>query len=140
MIRRPPRSTLFPYTTLFRSPRRTAAGRSRLAGAGRHRACRSTDRGGTSAGWGRRAGRAAAVSRAAHPGVRRQAHPNESPRARPNEYLACAARVVDGLVEFVVVLEGLLNALGLEPLALEAPVQRVNRLLLRAELGCQGRP
>src|SRR3712207_7002881 len=24
MIRRPPRSTLFPYTTLFRSPRRTA--------------------------------------------------------------------------------------------------------------------
>src|SRR2546422_8499327 len=25
MIRRPPRSTLFPYTTLFRSPRRAAA-------------------------------------------------------------------------------------------------------------------
>src|SRR2546423_14221417 len=25
MIRRPPRSTLFPYTTLFRSPERTAA-------------------------------------------------------------------------------------------------------------------
>src|SRR5258707_8456638 len=25
MIRRPPRSTLFPYTTLFRSPRRTLA-------------------------------------------------------------------------------------------------------------------
>src|SRR5439155_15224044 len=25
MIRRPPRSTLFPYTTLFRSPRRSAA-------------------------------------------------------------------------------------------------------------------
>src|SRR3712207_8118117 len=24
MIRRPPRSTLFPYTTLFRSPKRTA--------------------------------------------------------------------------------------------------------------------
>src|SRR3989454_12515057 len=33
MIRRPPRSTLFPYTTLFRSPRggnRAAAGRRRL--------------------------------------------------------------------------------------------------------------
>src|SRR3712207_7228099 len=29
MIRRPPRSTLFPYTTLFRSPR--TAGRSRSA-------------------------------------------------------------------------------------------------------------
>src|SRR2546422_5457302 len=26
MIRRPPRSTLFPYTTLFRSPRRGAQG------------------------------------------------------------------------------------------------------------------
>src|SRR5258708_15012785 len=33
MIRRPPRSTLFPYTTLFRSPRfssRASAARSRL--------------------------------------------------------------------------------------------------------------
>src|SRR2546427_9606776 len=29
MIRRPPRSTLFPYTTLFRSPRRPAARRDR---------------------------------------------------------------------------------------------------------------
>src|SRR3712207_8488722 len=32
MIRRPPRSTLFPYTTLFRSPRR----RCRLADPGPH--------------------------------------------------------------------------------------------------------
>src|SRR6266487_6166238 len=32
MIRRPPRSTLFPYTTLFRSPsRRRGCGRSRPA-------------------------------------------------------------------------------------------------------------
>src|SRR5256885_8168073 len=30
MIRRPPRSTLFPYTTLFRSRRRGAARRRRL--------------------------------------------------------------------------------------------------------------
>src|SRR2546430_2925709 len=29
MIRRPPRSTLFPYTTLFRSPRRTPRTRPR---------------------------------------------------------------------------------------------------------------
>src|SRR3712207_7737084 len=29
MIRRPPRSTLFPYTTLFRSHRRRTAGRDR---------------------------------------------------------------------------------------------------------------
>src|SRR2546430_2042846 len=34
MIRRPPRSTLFPYTTLFRS--RSTAGDARDAGAGRH--------------------------------------------------------------------------------------------------------
>src|SRR2546422_1469526 len=33
MIRRPPRSTLFPYTTLFRSWSLTPAGRRRLAGA-----------------------------------------------------------------------------------------------------------
>src|SRR2546426_2681036 len=31
MIRRPPRSTLFPYTTLFRSSRRLVAGLIRLA-------------------------------------------------------------------------------------------------------------
>src|SRR5256885_9572865 len=31
MIRRPPRSTLFPYTTLFRSSRRGGAGRARGA-------------------------------------------------------------------------------------------------------------
>src|SRR3712207_8761242 len=30
MIRRPPRSTLFPYTTLFRSERRHGVGRQRL--------------------------------------------------------------------------------------------------------------
>src|SRR3712207_8647377 len=31
MIRRPPRSTLFPYTTLFRSGRRTSCGRRAAA-------------------------------------------------------------------------------------------------------------
>src|SRR2546422_7764416 len=31
MIRRPPRSTLFPYTTLFRSPHRRSAGRAQAA-------------------------------------------------------------------------------------------------------------
>src|SRR2546429_5755753 len=30
MIRRPPRSTLFPYTTLFRSPRTRVFGRDRV--------------------------------------------------------------------------------------------------------------
>src|SRR5258707_2307850 len=32
MIRRPPRSTLFPYTTLFRSPRLPYRGRSKTRG------------------------------------------------------------------------------------------------------------
>src|SRR6266576_6522954 len=32
MIRRPPRSTLFPYTTLFRSPPRPRGGRATLRG------------------------------------------------------------------------------------------------------------
>src|SRR5258707_11657652 len=34
MIRRPPRSTLFPYTTLFRSPRVGAPGHVRREGGG----------------------------------------------------------------------------------------------------------
>src|SRR2546429_6082847 len=36
MIRRPPRSTLFPYTTLFRSPHRCAGSRT-CPGSGRRR-------------------------------------------------------------------------------------------------------
>src|SRR2546427_1469819 len=43
MIRRPPRSTLFPYTTLFRSP---APGRERLGGAGRAERAAATVRAG----------------------------------------------------------------------------------------------
>src|SRR6266511_4672228 len=35
MIRRPPRSTLFPYTTLFRSPTAAWSGSLRLSGSGR---------------------------------------------------------------------------------------------------------
>src|SRR3989442_8046130 len=54
MIRRPPRSTLFPYTTLFRSTLRTprrrgrprAAGRPPLGAANRRRAARRLLRGG----------------------------------------------------------------------------------------------
>src|SRR2546425_6555451 len=41
MIRRPPRSTLFPYTTLFRSHRSARRARRRVSGA---RTSRSTDR------------------------------------------------------------------------------------------------
>src|SRR6266704_5768431 len=44
MIRRPPRSTLFPYTTLFRSPpREPAADRGALPAAGRRAAARSEE-------------------------------------------------------------------------------------------------
>src|SRR3712207_7932223 len=42
MIRRPPRSTLFPYTTLFRSRRCAAAGDMAVAAAGVRRAVRGT--------------------------------------------------------------------------------------------------
>src|SRR2546430_12475282 len=48
MIRRPPRSTLFPYTTLFRSHRDEAAARldpSRVVGDGRDRRRRRADDG-----------------------------------------------------------------------------------------------
>src|SRR2546426_9168396 len=52
MIRRPPRSTLFPYTTLFRSPqsappldRGRASHRDRLAGIGGGDVCRAPGRG-----------------------------------------------------------------------------------------------
>src|SRR3712207_8928845 len=40
MIRRPPRSTLFPYTTLFRSPCAGGRGASGAGGGGRRRAPR----------------------------------------------------------------------------------------------------
>src|SRR5260221_7939280 len=40
MIRRPPRSTLFPYTTLFRSPRRARSGGARLRRLGREEGAR----------------------------------------------------------------------------------------------------
>src|SRR2546430_7617769 len=46
MIRRPPRSTLFPYTTLFRSPRNSDRAARRYAAirdASRHR-CRDSSR------------------------------------------------------------------------------------------------
>src|SRR5260370_32562509 len=44
MIRRPPRSTLFPYTTLFRSSRSSASSNRSLTGAGQRGASRVRDR------------------------------------------------------------------------------------------------
>src|SRR5690349_23457493 len=54
MIRRPPRSTLFPYTTLFRSPGRRSAEREARARAHRRRALA---RGGRGAGRDRKSTR-----------------------------------------------------------------------------------
>src|SRR5256885_13169593 len=68
MIRRPPRSTLFPYTTLFRSRRRRPRTRGRLSGT--HRPRRADRRRGRP-----RAGRRHHVDR--HP---RRRHERRHPR------------------------------------------------------------
>src|SRR5436309_11230608 len=44
MLRRPPRSTLFPYTTLFRSRRRRAASRPRESASAAGRPCSEMSR------------------------------------------------------------------------------------------------
>src|SRR2546422_7733807 len=46
MIRRPPRSTLFPYTTLFRSPLRPRGARQAPERAWREQPCNQQHRGG----------------------------------------------------------------------------------------------
>src|SRR5258707_10072061 len=43
MIRRPPRSTLFPYTTLFRSPRAGFHGQRREKRGWPHRSCQRSE-------------------------------------------------------------------------------------------------
>src|SRR2546430_13497392 len=63
MIRRPPRSTLFPYTTLFRSRRRELPP---------VRAARALDRGRLGARRGRRLGRGAGAGGATHGGADRK--------------------------------------------------------------------
>src|SRR3989449_364713 len=72
MIRRPPRSTLFPYTTLFRSRHRDARVHEPGAGGGRSRAGRAVRRVRPRLRRLRDAGRGAAVSRRQRPGHRRQ--------------------------------------------------------------------
>src|SRR3712207_7822021 len=83
MIRRPPRSTLFPYTTLFRSLRPSAsAPRSRAASASRDplrfppsRVQRSRGRAGVPAG-----------DRSTPPGGRSEEHTSE---LQSRQYLVC---------------------------------------------------
>src|SRR5256886_5301950 len=84
MIRRPPRSTLFPYTTLFRSRSRGAAAPLRAAGA----AARRGRPGGTAAGRGLHPG--ARVRHAAHrrrrTGTRPAADDPRGPVAHPRRH------------------------------------------------------
>src|SRR5205085_6686025 len=77
MIRRPPRSTLFPYTTLFRSPQRRGRGRlGRRAGGRCERARRSSlaSRPGASVPWRDTAGGTAPPPRR---GTRSEEHTSE---------------------------------------------------------------
>src|SRR3712207_7073304 len=76
MIRRPPRSTLFPYTTLFRSQTRRALGDDRAAA---QRRALSHDRTGTA-----RALRARAMKRIAL--ARSEEHTSE---LQSRQYLVC---------------------------------------------------
>src|SRR3712207_8102678 len=80
MIRRPPRSTLFPYTTLFRSPR----GETCPDRADRGRAVRALLR---RPGDGRRLG----GPHAAHPGAGRARHRSEehTSELQSRQYLVC---------------------------------------------------
>src|SRR2546422_8472652 len=65
MIRRPPRSTLFPYTTLFRSPSRLAEGVSALKGETRHEVDTLRSKETRGLGGVHRVGRASGVSESA---------------------------------------------------------------------------
>src|SRR3712207_7224402 len=77
MIRRPPRSTLFPYTTLFRSPRAPATGRPRRTGP-----CCAAG----AAARPRAANRSGRASRAAETGRRSEEHTSE---LQSRQYLVC---------------------------------------------------
>src|SRR3712207_8184193 len=80
MIRRPPRSTLFPYTTLFRSLRPARTGRAARRG-DRRRAGRAQPRGGLP-----RQRRPAAGPRAGDTAPRSEEHTSE---LQSRQYLVC---------------------------------------------------
>src|SRR3712207_6923967 len=87
MIRRPPRSTLVPYTTLFRS-RRRRRGRARVAEGQRGRGDAPGHRAGADldAGLARPARRAPGVPGGARPGRRSEEHTSE---LQSRQYLVC---------------------------------------------------
>src|SRR3712207_6144900 len=92
MIRRPPRSTLFPYTTLFRSGRVRRPSRAARAGAVRLRLRRGAGPAGRPRGAGRprRPGPGRPRHPAAHPPGRRRARPHG--RADPAHRAGAPAR------------------------------------------------
>src|SRR3712207_8824068 len=84
MIRRPPRSTLFPYTTLFRSPARCSSRGSRASPPGCPRSFRLLRSGGTPAPSS--AGRSAHHRSATRWGHRSEEHTSE---LQSRQYLVC---------------------------------------------------
>src|SRR3712207_7698094 len=89
MIRRPPRSTLFPYTTLFRSGGQPPAGENRC----RRRGLR--DAGGLCGGGGVLVGRqpgaaeVAGGAAAGAPAARRRDRKSTRPELQSRQYLVC---------------------------------------------------
>src|SRR2546425_9051830 len=78
MIRRPPISTLFPYTTLVRSRRAPAPAEARRRGRGRGT--------GLIGPFGRTRGRVPTALRSTHPRIRSEEHTSE---LQPLAYLVC---------------------------------------------------
>src|SRR3712207_7889511 len=81
MIRRPPRSTLFPYTTLFRSPRPQPRPRARSRHGGRRAVLRHVGRDG-----GEGVGRPGGRRRDALGAARSEEHTSE---LQSRQYLVC---------------------------------------------------
>src|SRR3712207_8624563 len=88
MIRRPPRSTLFPYTTLFRSQRdRCQSGSAHCASAGSPRRSRDALAAGRSAAGGARSdGGAASEQQCSNRPERSEEHTSE---LQSRQYLVC---------------------------------------------------
>src|SRR3712207_7891526 len=84
MIRRPPRSTLFPYTTLFRSRAANGVTRRKFTRPFSYRSSGATKRGGLSSSRPRRSisARTSTVGRAS----RSEEHPSE---LQSRQYLVC---------------------------------------------------
>src|SRR3712207_8375164 len=85
MIRRPPRSTLFPYTTLFRSDRRVSS-HGRRGPSWALTSCPPSTRAGPTTTSTSSAGRCSMPARTSHRGVRSEEHTSE---LQSRQYLVC---------------------------------------------------